>query len=135
MNKEDCVSLEVARILKEKGFNEPCDFFYQSIREDDVEDDTFRVAENAYYINRKEDKIRFAAPLLRQVQNWLMFNHNILVSHISEKPNVSFDYKMYKYCITENISNTECIMRYSDIWFSTKRECLNKGIIEVLKMI
>lgn len=32
MNKEDYVSLEVAKLLKEKGFNEPCDFYYKEFK-------------------------------------------------------------------------------------------------------
>ena len=31
MNKEDYVSLEVAKMLKEKGFNAPCDKMYDEI--------------------------------------------------------------------------------------------------------
>ena len=129
------VSLEVARIIKEKGFCEECRCFYQSIREDDKDEDCFRYADNFPFKNRKEDNKRFAAPTLPQLQSWLMINHNIFISYIFERPSVLSDDVVWKYSITTNLSDAECLVKFSDIYYSNLRNAMNKGFLEALKLI
>lgn len=135
MNKEDYVSLEVAKLLKEKGFNKECKCFYQSIREDDKDEDCFRYAESFPFKNRKEDNKRFAAPSLRQLQSWLMLNHNIFVNYICKRPSALSDDVVCQYSITTNLSDADCLVKFSDIYYSNLRSAMNEGFLEALKLI
>lgn len=76
MNKEDYVSLEVAKKLKEKGFNEPCRASIMKngeLRARNVEltiDDMTRT-DSEYY--------EFLAPSLYEAQKWLRNHFNTYV--------------------------------------------------------
>lgn len=135
MDKEDYVSLEVAKLLKEKGFEEECRCLYQSIRDDDKEDDCFRYSDDICFKNRKEDKKIFAAPSLRQAKYWLMLNHNIFIYWVCKKINVWSDEVIYQYSIVTNLSNADCLIKFSDVYYSSLREAMNEGFLEALKLI
>lgn len=129
------VSLEVARIIKEKGFYEECRCFYKSIREDDKDEDCFRYADDFPFKNRKRDNKRFAAPSLRQLQSWMMINHNIFVNYICKKPTVlSYDV-VWQYKIITKLSDNDCLVKFSDVYYSSLRNAMNEGFLEALKLI
>ena len=71
--KEDCVSFETAKLLKEKGFNEPCWFWYNPIGE-------FR----RHYSKPAESSPCYetACPTLQMACKWLRIKHNLCVTPI-----------------------------------------------------
>lgn len=130
MNKEDYVSLEVAKMLKEKGFNEYCGAYYHLNWEDMTEEECFEVAPN-YDFRNKDNGYRVGAPTLYEAQKWLRQKHNI---HLDVrcicycKPLNRYDYS----CEIFSFSNRE----YSDTQIYHKyEEALNAGILEALKLI
>lgn len=68
MNKEDYVSLEVAKLLKEKGFNEYCGAYYHLNWEDMTEEECFEVAPNHDFRN-KDNGYRVGVPTLYESAN------------------------------------------------------------------
>ena len=79
MTKEDYVSLEVAKILKEKGFNEYCGAYYHLIWKDMTEEECFEVAPNHDFRN-KDNGYRAGAPTLYEAAKWLRNEHDINVA-------------------------------------------------------
>ena len=78
--KEDYVSLEVAKLLKEKGFDEPCDFIYDG---DKLEWIFYKfIFMNGILTNSKfdDDKI-VSAPTLQMAMKWLREKHWVISVH------------------------------------------------------
>ena len=80
MIKEDYVSLEVAKLLKEKGFDEPCDFVYD-------EDKLEWIHHKFIFINGKistNSTFNFdgiiSAPTLQMAMKWLREKHSIFIA-------------------------------------------------------
>jgi hypothetical protein len=77
MNKEDYVSHEVAKMLKEKGFNEPCSGWYGI--NGAIFNDTWRENHN----NTFPKDSRLSRPTLYEAAKWLRNEHGIYVTIIS----------------------------------------------------
>lgn len=127
MNKEDYVSLEVAKLLKEKGFNDVCDRCYY------IEDEEIAPLFYGTYQNEGELYVpgHLAAPTLYEASKWLRENHNI---HIDVKctayckPLNRCDYICEIFALSSHqFIDTEIYHKYE--------EALNAGILEALKMI
>lgn len=123
MNKEDYVNLEVAKLLKEKGFSEPCYCWYG--RKGTIFSEHYKSNHNNSFSNDS----RTSMPSLYEAQKWLRQKYRILVNSIydccSEK--WFFDLsKMYEYPSMQD---------YSDSIYSSYEESLNEGILEALKLI
>lgn len=121
MNKEDYVSLEVAKMLKERGFDEQCRYTYCG------EDD-----ENIGVSNNKNSNYPpdvYSMPTLYEAQKWLRERGYYVEVGIYDK--YEWSYVIYGYdeemCITMKIWEGEK--------FRTYEEALNAGIIEALKLI
>lgn len=147
MDKEDYVSLDVAKLLKEKGFDEFTDSFYGDIR-------GLQKGSNLLYntINKitifVDDKLKvkkencIAAPTLYEAQKWIRNNHFLYIE-------VTAYYNSYE--VYENdYRDQEMVWEYS-IWkdttydvyekmeskgcYDTYEEALDAGILEALKLI
>ena len=70
---EDYVSFEAAKLLKEKGFDEPCRTYYQD--EKFVDD----VCTQYYQWNSKSPFGHISVPTLQMAMKWLKIEHNILL--------------------------------------------------------
>lgn len=137
MNNSYCVSLQVARLLKEKGFKEPCECFYQSKYEDDADEDCFRIADSVCFVNRDEDTIRFAAPTFKQAKSWLKSNHNISVDCIGTML-FSGHIIWQNSTMRELPQNTEGYGNYEFTdggYFESMKEAFNDCILYALKTI
>lgn len=91
------VSFEIAKKLKDLGFNEPFFFFY---REDDEDKCVHCVDINKPLIN---DKV-IIAPTISQVLKWLRKEKKILITIIPQEKNLGHDtlcFAVYK--ITEDL--------------------------------
>lgn len=120
MNKEDFVSLEVAKLLKEKGFNVECEF---ELKEE-------------IKIHNNEDEVkywachRYKCPTLYEAQKWLRSTKmiNVEVSYMSG------DYWIYE-VLTIPKHDLVGLSDRENVKYDTYEEALNAGILEALKMI
>ncbi len=107
------VPYNLALILKEKGFDEPCFGMYQNIEND--EDHNLMLVipdtEQSNYVTR------IPAPLYQQVIDWLWKEHKIFVS---------------SYLVPDKTNTVMYVVKYKteDFW-----ETLNQAIEEALKLI
>ena len=124
MEIEDYVSIEVAKLLQEKGFDEPCDMMYNE------KDESFEYS--CYTLTKEGFRNSFlcdcevAVPSLYEAQKWLRrkgIHINIYYSHIYNgwSPDI--------FLIAQ-------ISYVKDIgYYSTYEEALNVSILEALKLI
>lgn len=124
MTKEDYVSLEVAKMMKEKGFNEKCRYVYN----------TDHIGITIEKINSELPNGCFSMPTLYEAQKWLWYNYNINVSVFILSP---FK-EPYKFLfIIQRCKETKD--DYSNIIsskpISNYEEALKYGILEALKLI
>ena len=150
MITENYVSFEVAKILKENGFDERCRQYYYK--------DNLILSRSGIYNeelnNYKEVGEGWSAPTLQMVMNWLEEVHHILVvaDYVYECTDTSWVYKIYRLgengrperCVVkgtsydENNNPTEHITGYRDYELSYKdygsrREAEDEGIRYVLE--
>lgn len=119
MNKEDYVSLECAKLLKEKGYNEPV--FSQYTKRGSV-----WICQEPENFN--ESTGCFSRPTLYEAQKWLRKTYNIDVLPIIRQESPKKDYCCYIYKDAKVIS---CKVAYGEDLY----ECINDSLIEALKYI
>lgn len=129
MNKEDYVSLEVARLLKEKEFDEYCNTCYYYHDNEWILQD----GNNKNSINGKDWMSR---PNLYEAQKWLRNTHDIHIvvsSHYSRM----YDVIEYEYMIATYFDFFEKPFKWrkSKEYYEIYEQCLNAGILEALKLI
>jgi hypothetical protein len=124
MNKEDYVSLEVAKLLKEKGFNWPCEYFYSKIYDRIISiigDDLSRATYE--YIGKENILI----PSLWDTHKCLREEHNIIVGITCNSTNEWY----YSIIVFNSIT---CKTIYvSEKPYKSYEEALNNGILKALK--
>lgn len=127
MNKEDYVSLEVAKMLKEKGYNEPCE------TEINIYLGTWAYCDYDHVGTRNSNLSTNKAsyPTLYEAAKWLREKHKI---HLDVrctsycKPLNRCDYVCEVFALLGHIfSDTNVYHKYE--------EALNAGILEALKLI
>lgn len=85
MITEDYVSFEIAKLLKEKGFDEPCECLY------DTENNDVSIVNGWMNISNSELEERefvcYSAPTLQMTMKWLreVHNYNIEIDTIGQK--------------------------------------------------
>ena len=121
MGKEDYVSLEVARLLKEKGFDKECEYYISA--------NTSQVFNKGRLKPFKEEGHEvFLCPTLYEAQKWLRERHNIDVLPTIRQESSTKDYCCYIY---KNAKVVRCKVAYGEDFY----ECFNDGILEALKLI
>lgn len=124
LTKEDYVTLEVAKKLKEKGFDEPC------LKMIDVENgfSSYCDYDNICLENALLKNGFISYPTLYEVEKWLRTTYNIFID-------IDFldDYNFFIYYKDENGELTE--KYYNTIYSKTYEEAVNKAIIEALEFI
>ena len=76
MITEDYVSFETAKLLKEKGFNEPCYCFYKIENEDNILIETCIDSSNSE-LEKENEFICYSAPTLQMAAKWLRETYNL----------------------------------------------------------
>lgn len=118
MNKEDYVSLEVAKLLKEKGFMEDASYCF---------DNDGELHFNRIKINHNQHSEVYSAPSLYEAAKWMRERWGI---NISADRNVRVCKWFYRRC------NIHCGFKHlSDSCYKTYEDALNAGILEALKRI
>lgn len=120
MIQEDYVSFETAKLLKEKGFNEPCLMCYNS----DKKLDNY----GHYYSCKNSDVFALTAPTLQMVMKWLRELHNIVISIF---PTIETDMIVredYIYIIYKNKTSVyqNCSINYEQSAKAAIKYCLEK---------
>lgn len=125
MNKEDYVSLEVAKLLKEKGYEYITAWAYNL---------KFNNLELAHESNVRLSKIRFSAPTLYEAQKWLWKEKQLLVTSFLDEPFA----EPYQFLWSIQDAKNE-IDNYGNVISKCKydsyEEALNAGLLEALKTI
>lgn len=122
MKKEDFVSLECAKLLKEKGYNEQCNNWYGRNGSE------FSSAYKENHNNSFPRDSRISMPTIYEAQKWLRGRGYYVEVGIYEK--YVWAFVVYGY-------DDECClsMVFSEKRYNTYEEALNAGIIEALKLI
>lgn len=98
MITEDYVSFEVAKLLKEKGFNNPCLRVYDNKGIICIRYTGFDVPHD--YFNRQ----LYLCPTHQMTMKWLREKHKILITIIPQEVNIGVDRMCYAiYRITEDL--------------------------------
>lgn len=133
MNKEDYVSLEVAKLLKQKGYNERCEQrFVEKIdgtEREEWDDDLCAVC-------TVSDAICYPKPTLYEATKWLRERH----IYVASVPSYNFWLieKKFTFLIDKLDNNGEWDCGWEqqdDDFYKTYEEALNAGILEALKLI
>lgn len=77
MITEDYVSFETAKLLKEKGFDEPCECFYDTEHNDISIVNGWMVTSNSQLDER--EILCYSAPTLQMVMKWLREVHHYYI--------------------------------------------------------
>lgn len=91
MIMEDYVSYETAKLLKEKGFDEPCHALYHN-----GEDKIFFGLDVDSYHNTALNENCYACPTLQMAMKWLREWEQLYIMLGFERPSC-IEYKIYKY--------------------------------------
>ena len=121
--KEDYVSFEIAKLLKEKGFDEPCDFIYDG---DKLEWIFYKfIFMNGILTNSKfdDDKI-VSAPTLQMAMKWLREKYKIFIE-VSVSVDTDKVYH-YSFCILNEICRY--LKRGDKVFYRTYEEAVEKAI-------
>ena len=122
--KEKIITFETAKLAKEKGFNEICEYGYFD-RDDEI------ILDISDHNN--SDNLDISAPTQALLQKWLREKqniHNKIHSYNSDR----VGYEIYKMIIRDtcndyfkHINDTKALNSYE--------EALEKGLIEALKIV
>ena len=85
---EDYVSFETAKLLKEKGFDEECVYFYDW----DEEDEIYRICSNGGSCNEARFPSYYSMPTLQMAMKWFRIEHNIHIEPHIVKTKYSYGY-------------------------------------------
>lgn len=132
MKQEDYVSFEVAKLLKEKGYNEPSKYYY-------CKDDNKFTYSGLILRNSIEIVYIFecTANPLAEVAKWLREKFCI---HVNTFPvyDKAYEIVAYKTRITtyeDLLEGKKGKLLSPPIWFEKYEQALNEGIKEALKLI
>ena len=97
MITEDYVSFETAKLLKEKGFDEPCECFYDTENNDTSIVNGWMIISNSEL--EKREIICYSAPTLQMAMKWLKEVHSLYIDIVTS-------FSQDDICYTFSCSNT-----------------------------
>lgn len=142
MNKEDYVSMEVAKLLKEKEFNEKCNHYWWQHNDDTrLDSEGFRFTREWIEVNNDCYDGVWLAPTLYEAAKWLRNEHGIYVTIISSPitwlyKNNDGSYITHFPVITYRDTEGKIKMSYHQGMNDSEYEkAFNYAILEALKLI
>lgn len=100
MIKEAYCSFEVAKLLKEKGFTEECEYFYDWYNESE----SYHICSNGGTCNNEKYPDEYSMPTHQMACAWLREKHSILVTIVPQEIKIGVDKLCYGiYRITEDV--------------------------------
>lgn len=141
MNKEDYVNLKVAKLLEEKGFNEPCDsrhIVYEDGKYKFERYKTFDIQKDIGIVKTKDGCFydSYPAPTLYEAQKWLRKQGDFVVitpRYSNKYQIIEYEYRIIQY--TDLVVDKNRKGKLSPVVYESYEECLNEGILEALKLI
>lgn len=124
MKQEDYVSYEVAKLQKEKGYNETSKSYYWN--------EVFYAGVFELTNNDRKGNGYCSAPSLSETAKWLREEHNIAVCPVPYK--FMWDYTIFDLKDFRDECGNHKILGSRVAW-SSYEEALNEGIKEALKLI
>lgn len=137
--KDEIISFETSKLIEEKGFKEPCYYYYtndKKLHEPYLEngsstDIDFRVdledLLESYYFTKNV----YAAPTQSLLQKWLREKYNTIVEIlIFDKGFLEKDKFCYQWRVYPNTEDW-----FTGLEFKTYEEALEEGLQEALKII
>ena len=129
---EDYVSFETAKLLKEKGFNEPCHATYDTaVTGGKPKFSEYEVLSYfPYGMKNSDDKYSMviSAPTLQMAMKWLRkkyYCHIIIDYTFTADANLSEEYVSYCY----NVENAKTYIQYThNEWYNTYEEACESAI-------
>lgn len=138
MTKEDYVSLEVAKKLKDKGFDEHCCKMYNE-KEQSYEYACYSMSKRGFY-NIELREYEVAVPTLYEAAKWLRNEHQLHVDvgmcgdySTDADSNKCDEWNYWTFSSYYTISLHH--MHECEGAFDTYEEALNAGILEALELI
>ena len=103
MIKEAYVSFEVAKLLKEKGFTEECEYFYDWYKESE----SYQICSNGGTCNNEKYPDEYSMPTHQMAMAWLREEKNIFISicngnHCKFDKNIPSETVYYFFTITNS---------------------------------
>lgn len=124
--KEDYVSLETAKLLKEKGFDNECDYY--------ISEDGNLFYKGILRVYNKIGKVTFLCPTLYEAQKWIWENHKMFVSAAPQPPFTKpLEFFFWIDFPEETIDNYGSLVIVEH--FSSFQQALDAGLQETLKLI
>lgn len=132
MNREDYVSLEVAKMLKEKGFKEPCKA--SRLKNGELKlYDLKQSLDNMTSIG--EEYYEFLCPTLYETQKWLREKHN---TYAEVDSSYNKNGKLFAFTINHYDKNDNWDWEWvndTNEYYKEYEAALNAGILKALKLI
>lgn len=138
MKREDYVSLEAAKLLEEKDFNEPCNAIYIESPQADRSEfrsyitDDIKKSSGLPKIKDGCKYDTYLAPTLYEAQKWL---RNRRKTYASALPTKVDGKTVWYYVITKDVLDDGIYGNVSNNNYNTYEEALSAGINEALKLI
>ena len=120
---EDYVSFEVAKLLKEKGFNEKCRTFYN--------DKTLKITNiDSSISNEKPFNLCLLAPTLQMAFKWLREVHNLYINiFVTWKDKIPhYQWSIDNLITQDTIYDTPCLEKYEEACDAAIKYCLTNLI-------
>ena len=136
MITEDYISFEIAKLLKEKGFNEPCNAVYRKtlkdnkfIDEPDFHITTFIKSNSELLESGFKDIVFCSAPSLALVMKWLREVYNLFVSiNIIPHTTVTMEQKYFFFVIFKDRRRYNFPLDYTTEFYQTPEEACEAAI-------
>lgn len=123
MNKENYVSLKVAKLLKEKGYDYPTIYYYESNGNVGMMSLEEQMRKHGYMSDV------YPMPSLYKAAKWLREKHMIYVSSLPTKDNGT---TVWYFQIVKDAFDDGIYSRVFPSTFNTYEEALNEGIKETI---
>ena len=123
------VSLELAKLARDKGFDEVCDFGYCY---DTTKDGYYSNYDPDYFKNSGLWEKHYAAPSREQLQVWLQKQGIFVIVDVDQTMEPKFAYKINKHLGSGNWNKHGS--DWSDLYYRYE-QALEEGLLEGLKLV
>lgn len=123
MITEDYISFEIAKLLKEKGFNEMTELAY-GLEHGHVRNDL----PVSYWRNSEIDEYKFSCPTLQMAMKWLREVHNIFIQVELYSKYDNYCFELFQNTHRLMIEHREVYNSYEETAESAIKYCLEKLI-------
>ena len=126
---EDYISFETAKILKEKGFDEPCDVWYSEYSSQFGDEKYTSIEFDNHNKFDKDYKFICSAPTLQMAMKWLMEVHNVNIEIHYNRFGENYKYLIiYKPEVLDDIRSLGVFYSYEEACEAAINYCLENLI-------